>query len=133
MKCLSFKNILNVCIGSFLLMLSAWANALEVKPYSANELAALQQMGKPVAVHFHADWCPTCVKQAASLETLKADPQLNNMTVLVASYDKEKDLRKSMNIPSQSIMVVYKGTMEVARVKGLTQSNHIKAEFAKGM
>lgn len=39
------------------------AGALEIKPYTASEFAEAQQAGKPVALHFHADWCPTCLAQ----------------------------------------------------------------------
>lgn len=124
---------IQVSLAASLMTLSAWASALELKPFSATELSAQQQQGKPVAVHFHADWCSTCVAQAKSLEALKADPQLKGMTVLIADHDKEKDLRKSLKVRSQSIMVVYKGTQEVARVAGQTQPNDIKAAFVKAL
>jgi thioredoxin 1 len=124
---------LKLTLATALMTLSAWASALEMKPFSAADLASLQQQGKPVAVHFHADWCATCVSQTKSLENLKADPQLQGMTVLVANYDQEKDLRRSMKVRSQSIMVVYKGAQEVARVNGNTRANDIKAEFVKAL
>lgn len=125
------KTTLRTLIGATLLSASAWALALTVKPYSAAELASLQQAGKPVAVHFHADWCSTCKNQARALDELKADPQLQAMTVLVADYDNVKDLRKALKVRSQSIMVVYKGAQEVGRVNGQTRAADIKAEFAK--
>lgn len=125
------KTTLRTLIGATLLTASAWALALTVKPYSAAELAGLQQAGKPVAVHFHADWCSTCKNQARALEELKADPQLQAMTVLVANYDNEKDLRKSLKVRSQSIMVVYKGAQEVDRVNGQTRAADIKSAFVK--
>lgn len=125
------KSLLRTTLGAVLMTASAWALALTVKPYSADELAALQQAGKPVAVHFHADWCPTCKNQARALEELKADPQLDDMTVLVADYDNVKDLRKSLKVRSQSVMVVYKGAQEVSRVNGQTRAADIKAHFVK--
>ena len=116
-----------------LLAITTWANALELKPFSQSELSAVQQQGRPVIVHFHADWCSTCVAQAKSLEALKADPQLKAVTVLVADYDKEKELRKSMNIRSQSVMVVFKGPQEVTRLAGQSQASDIKAAFLKAL
>ncbi|MBM4180235.1 MAG: thioredoxin family protein [Betaproteobacteria bacterium] len=124
---------LKLTVAASLLTLSTWASALELLPFSTAQLSALQQQGKPVAVHFHADWCSTCVNQAKSLETLKADPQLQGMTVLVANYDQEKDLRKSMKVRSQSVMVVFKGAQEVARVNGQTRANDIKAAFIRAL
>ena len=45
------------------LALSAAASlafALDIQPYAAETLAAKQKAGEAVALHFHADWCPTC-------------------------------------------------------------------------
>jgi len=39
------------------------ALALDIQPYTAETLAAKQQAGAAVALHFHADWCPTCRAQ----------------------------------------------------------------------
>lgn len=133
MKRLNLTHTLKLAAAASLMTLSTWASALELKPFSAEKLSALQQQGKPSAVHFHADWCPVCVNQAKSLETLKADSQLQGMTVLVANYDQEKDLRKNMKVRSQSVMVVFKGQQEVARVNGQTQANDIKTAFVKAL
>jgi|LakMenEpi03Aug12_release.lakeMendotaPanAssembly.Ray.scaffolds.fasta_scaffold687609_2 thiol-disulfide isomerase/thioredoxin len=97
---------------------SAIAQALDVKLFSAELLANAQKADKPVAVHFHADWCPTCRKQATALERLKADKSLDTVTVLIANYDAERDLRRSMQIRTQSTLVVFKGTNERARLAG---------------
>ncbi len=133
MNQLNFKSVIKTTLTAGLLALSTLASALELKPFSQSELSAVQQQGRPVVVHFHADWCSTCVAQAKSLETLKADPQLKAMTVLVADYDKEKELRKSMKIRSQSVMVVFKGSEEVTRLAGQSQATDIKAAFLKAL
>lgn len=133
MTALNLPNLLKLALATLLMTVSAWAAALELKPYSAAELGALQQRGQSVAVHFHADWCSTCAAQAKSLETLKTDPQLQGMTVLVADYDQEKALRKSMKVRSQSIMVVFKGAQEVTRVNGQTRAQDLKAAFLQAL
>ncbi|HOY03662.1 MAG TPA: thioredoxin family protein, partial [Zoogloea sp.] len=53
------------------------ASALDIQPYSAQALAAAQKAGKPVALHFHADWCPTCRAQEKVFNRLKADTSLD--------------------------------------------------------
>lgn len=133
MKQLGLKSIFTVSLIVGLLTMSALANALEIKPFSQSSLSVIQQQGKPVVVHFHADWCSTCVAQAKSLEALKADPQLKTVTVLVADYDKEKELRKSMKIRSQSVIVVFKGSQEMARLAGQTEAIEIKTALLKAL
>ncbi len=109
-----------------LLATVSWAaQALDVQPYSALALATAQQAGKPVAVHFHADWCPTCKQQEKALTQLKAEPGLD-VTVLVADYDKEKDLKKAMKVRTQSTLVVFKGSEEKARLAGDTAADKIR-------
>lgn len=120
-------------LASLLLGLSTWASALTVKPFSAAELAQLQQAGKPVAVHFHADWCSTCKAQERSIETLKSDVQVSGVTLLVANYDEEKELRRSLKVRSQSVMVVFKGAQEVARLNGQTRPDDIKSVLVKAL
>lgn len=130
---MNLKQTLKVAITAALVTVSAWASALELKPFSTAALNTIQQQGKPVAVHFHADWCSTCVGQAKSLDTLKSDPQLQGMTVLVADYDKERDLRQSMKVRSQSVMVVFKGAQEVGRLAGKTRADDIKGALIKAL
>jgi thioredoxin 1 len=116
-----------------LLGLTGVAQALEVRPFDGATLASLQGAGKPVAVHFHADWCPTCVSQTRALDQLKAGGQLQGVTVLVADYDKEKDLKRQHKVRSQSVLIVFKGPTEVARSAGQTQPEQLREALAKAL
>ena len=127
------RRTLGFVLASALLCLSAGAQALTVKPFSADELAAAQNAGASVALHFHADWCPTCKAQDKAFNTLKADPALANVTLLVVNYDKEKELRKRMNVRVQSTVVVFKGKTEVARSGGDTDPAKLKATLIQGL
>jgi len=133
MKQLNLNSSFKVALAGCLLAAGSWASALDLKPFSQAELATIQQQGKPVVVHFHADWCSTCVAQSKTLDTLRSDPQLTTLTVLIADYDKEKDLRKSMKVRSQSVMVIFKGPQEVGRLAGQTRAEDIKAAFLKAL
>ena len=104
---------------------------MDIQPYSAERLAQLQTGGKPVAVHFHAEWCGTCKIQEKALQTIKAEGSLAQVTLLVADYDKEKDLRKQMKVRAQSTLVVFKGSQEVARLGGDTATDKLKSALAK--
>lgn len=114
-------------MGVALLALAPAAYALDIQPYSADRLAQLQSAGKPVAVHFHAEWCGTCKTQEKALQTIKAEGSVPQVTLLVADYDKEKDLRRKMKVAAQSTLVVFKGSNEVARLGGETATDKLKA------
>lgn len=116
-----------------LLGMTGAVQALELRPFDGATLASLQGAGKPVAVHFHADWCPTCVNQSRALEQLKASGQLQGMTVLVADYDKEKELKRQHKVRSQSVLVVFKGADEVARSAGETKPEQLRQALVKAL
>lgn len=122
---------LRALLAGVALFAAPWVQALDIQPYSAERLASLQSTGKAVGVHFHAEWCGTCKAQEKSLQTLKSEGSLPQVTLLVADYDKEKDLRKTMKVRSQSTLVVFKGNAEVARLGGDTEVPKIKAALAK--
>lgn len=107
-------------VATLLLSLSTnLAFALDIQPYSAKSLADLQQAGKPVALHFHADWCPTCRAQEKVFNGWKGDAAVPG-TLLVASYDNERELKKQFGVRNQSTVIVFKGSKETARVGGAT-------------
>jgi thioredoxin 1 len=93
---------------------AAASHALDVKPYSTAALVEAQKANKPVALHFRADWCPTCRAQDKLLESMKAEPGLD-LTVLAVNYDTEKDLKKQFAVRSQSTLVVLHGQKETGR------------------
>ena len=124
--------VLRLLAATALLAATGLAQALTVLPYSAQALATAQQAGKPVAVHFHADWCPTCKQQEKAIAQLKTEPDLD-ITLLVADYDQEKDLRKTMKVRMQSTLVVFKGSEEKARLAGDTAADKIRAALKAGL
>ena len=118
---ITFRTLTRGLLAATLAAAAALAHALEVKPFSAEAFAAAQSAGKPVAVHFHADWCGTCKQQEKAIAQLKGESGLD-VLLLVADYDKEKDLRKAMKVRSQSTMVVFRGKDEKARLAGDTDA-----------
>lgn len=101
------------------------AQALEIQPYSASALAAAQQADKPVALHFRADWCPTCRAQDKALLELQKEPGLD-LTVLAVNYDTEKALKRRFAVQAQSTLVVLHGRKEVTRLVGDTSTDGIR-------
>jgi thioredoxin 1 len=90
-------------------------------PYNQAQFDAMRAAGKPVAVVFHADWCPTCRAQAPLLKQLTQSQDLKDITLFVADFDTEKALKHSLGITKQSTIVVFKDGKECARSTGDTQ------------
>jgi len=99
-------------------------------PYDAAKFAAARQAGQSVAVVFHADWCPTCRAQAPVLKDLAQTKEFQSLTVYVANFDTEKDLKRALSVTRQSTIVVFKGGRETARSTGETQKPAL-AEFLR--
>ena len=129
---LNRSSLISGLVASLLFAAGA-AQALTIKPFTTAEFAAAQAAGTPVAVHFRADWCPTCRAQDKAFSTLKSDPALNSVTLLQADYDKEKALKKQMNVRAQSTVIVFKGKTEVARDGGATEPDKLKAVLSKAL
>jgi len=124
---------LMVSMFFLLLAVPGLVRALDIQPYTANALQQAQSAGKPVAVHFHADWCATCKAQEQAFNSLRGDPKLKDITLLVANYDTERELKKAMNVRSQSVVVVFKGSKETARIGGETKPEKIRAALVTAL
>lgn len=109
--------LLKLCAIGLLAGAATLSQALELRPYSAPAFAQAQNAGQPVAVLFHADWCPTCRAQEKTLNSMKGESGLA-LTVFLANYDTEKDLKRQFGIRSQSTLVAMRGQKITARVIG---------------
>lgn len=107
---------------------ASWGGEL---PYDKSAFDKALAEGKPVIVDFFADWCPTCKTQKPLVRDLLNDPKMKDVTLFVADYDKEKDLKRALRVSSQSTFVVFKGGKEVARSTGQTKKEDLAATFAK--
>ena len=109
-----------------LTLLSTLAVSAEI-PFNQAQFDATRAAGKPVAVVFHADWCPTCRAQAPVLKELAQSPELRPVTLYVADFDTERALKKSLGVTTQSTIVVFKNGQEIARSTGDTQRDSLAA------
>jgi thiol-disulfide isomerase/thioredoxin len=117
-------------IGFGSMLFAASAFALEIKPYSADTFAQIQKSGAGVALHFHADWCPTCRAQEKVFNGWKGNASVP-VNLLVVDYDKERDLKNKLNVRTQSTLIVLKGDKEVARLAGKSDEKSLKEALLK--
>lgn len=107
-------NIARLIVSAFLISAATLAHALEVKPFSAAALAAAEKANQPVALQFHADWCPTCRTQDKVIQGLMTEKGLD-LTILKVNYDTERDLKRRFRVNTQSTLIVLRGQKETAR------------------
>jgi thioredoxin 1 len=120
------RPLLIAAFTAALTLFSTFAPAAEI-PFDQTQFAAARDAGKPVAVVFHADWCPTCRAQAPVLKELSQSSELKPLTLYIADFDTEKVLKQSLRVTQQSTIVVFKGGKEVARSTGATQRESLAA------
>ena len=114
--------VLSLVLSSF----ASFAVCAEL-PFNQSQFDATRLAGGPVAVVFHADWCPTCRAQAPVLRDLAETAALKPLTLYVANFDTEKALKRSLGVIQQSTIVVFKGGKEIARSTGDTQRDRLDA------
>ena len=115
-------SLLTVILSSFATLAPSAELAFDQSQFDAARAA-----GKPVAVVFHADWCPTCRAQAPVLKNLLQTPELKSVTLFVANFDTEKALKKSLKVTQQSTVIVFRAGKEVARSTGDTRQDSLDA------
>lgn len=121
---------LYLTVFTSLLVFSGMSQAVELQPYNEASVMQAQQQGKPHAIHFHADWCPTCRAQEKVFQSLKDDKEID-FPIYVANYDKEKDLKRKLNVRTQSTLVIYRGAEERGRLAGETDAAKIRTALKK--
>jgi thioredoxin 1 len=109
--------IVKALLSAFVLMAATVAQA---EPYTQEAFDRLLSEGKSTLVAVHADWCPTCKRQAPIIDTLLKQPSYRAITLLKVDFDKQKDVVKSLRVPRQSALIVYKNGKEVGRSLGDT-------------
>lgn len=101
--------------------------------YTPDAFDKANKSGKPVLVHVHASWCPTCVKQEKAFNELASHADFQKFVAINVNFDMDTDFRKAHNVNNQSIILVFKGGKEVARIGGETDTKKIAAFLAKSL
>ena len=121
------KSLVRILAAALLVAGTNAALALDVKPYTADAFAKAQRANQPVALLFHADWCPTCRLQQKTIAMLQEEPGLDDITILKVDYDRDQELRRWMQVRAQSTLIVYRGKVEKGRSAGVTEIDALRA------
>ncbi|MFN4282798.1 MAG: thioredoxin family protein [Alphaproteobacteria bacterium] len=95
--------------------------------YTPTAFAEAQSAGKPIIVHVHAPWCPTCKAQLPTLDELRKDAALKNAVFLRVDFDTQKDFLQAHRVTSQSTVLVFSGAKEAARSVADTDRERLRA------
>jgi thioredoxin 1 len=107
------------------------ALAASPKPFDAAAFAAAQKAGKPILVHVHATWCPTCKAQMPILDQLTNNAKFKELAFFTVDFDSQKDLVNRFGARMQSTLVAFKGDRETGRSAGDTNRDSIAALLDK--
>ena len=120
-------------LAAIALFVAATAGLAGELPYDKSAFDKAVADGKPVIVDFFADWCPTCKAQKPHVQSILKQEKMKGVTLFIANYDKEKDLKKALRVTEQSTFVVFKGGKEVGRSTGQTKKEELAALFGKAL
>lgn len=112
--------------------LAAPAMATETA-YVQKDFDAAIAAGKPVIVHFAADWCPTCQAQKPVASALLKEPRFGAVTLFRADYDSQKALESRLGVTQQSTYIVFKGGKEVGRSTAKIERAALDSLFSKAL
>jgi thioredoxin 1 len=104
----------------------AAAPAFAMETYTKASFDRLMAAGQPVIVHVHATWCPVCKAQEPTLATLARDEATRGATQVRVDFDKDKEFLRANNVPSQSVILVFKGGKETGRIAGKSRMDEVK-------
>lgn len=113
--------------------LVAAASAANWKAFDNAAFKLALKSGGTVLVDFHATWCPTCTRQKSSLDKVLADKEFQGVSAFAADYDTSTDLKREMQVRSQSTLILFKGGCEIARSIGTTDPDELRAFLRKGL
>ena len=106
-------------------LVTSHALAAPILPFSTAALASALRAGKPILVDVHADWCPTCRRQAPTIAEIARDPAYAKLVILKLDFDKQVAEREALGARKQSTLILFKGRREVGRATGIVDRGQI--------
>lgn len=88
--------------------------------YSKEKFEAALKGAKPVLVHVHADWCPVCVRQERAFQQLSESADFRRFNAIQVNFDMDQDFRRAYGVNNQSVILIFRGGKEAARIGGVT-------------
>ncbi|MFO0408149.1 MAG: thioredoxin family protein [Labrys sp. (in: a-proteobacteria)] len=71
-------------------------------------------------MHVHADWCPVCVRQERAFQQLSESADFRRFNAIQVNFDADQDFRRAWGVNNQSVILIFRGGKEAARIGGAT-------------
>lgn len=89
--------------------------------YKLENFDQLLAAGETIVVHVHADWCPVCTKQQATLDPMSGEFAYGKVRFVRVNFDTDLEFLKTYRVASQSTVIIFKSGKEVSRFVGVTR------------
>lgn len=103
------------------------AAAASIQPFTTAAFLAAQRAGEPILVDVHADWCPTCRRQAPTIQAISKDRTFARLRIFKLDFDTQTAEWKALRVNRQSTLIVFHGRREVGRAIGIVDPTEIRA------
>jgi len=101
--------------------------------YEAAAFQKAQEDGGIIMVDVYASWCPTCLSQHKTLETLLENPEYEGVRGFRVDFEGDLDFVKAHRVNAQSTIIMYDGTQEISRTIGVTNAEGIHAQVTQAV
>jgi len=96
-------------------------------PFTEEAFRTAQRDGRRILVDVWASWCPVCKAQGPLLKSALESPQNRDVLMFRVDFDAQADVLATLNVSSQSTLIMFKGDRETSRSVGDTSANGIAA------
>lgn len=107
-------------------------NSLIFRKYDQTLFDRAQAEGKPILVIISKSDCPGCRTQAPTLAKILKDNEYKAIEVFQIDFINQPDLAKKFNAPGWTLLIGYKGKVEVNRQFALKRPSELK-QFLKSL
>lgn len=101
--------------------------------YEATAFQEAQKDGSLIMVDVYASWCPTCLSQHETLETLLETPEYDGVRGFRVDFDDDRDFIRAHRVNAQSTIIIYDGRQEISRTVGVTSADGIHSQLSQAV
>ena len=124
----SFISLATALAAAFISVTNAHAGRADYSETAYEEALA---SGEAFILDFSATWCSTCQAQKRIMNNLQRDKKYDAIQVFTVDWDKyrKSDLRKALNVPRRSTIILFKDGEELDRIIAHTSKSRIQQLF----